>query len=143
MPSPRATWVTFAALAVATVVIVSLFVWPGFYSNLSCRTQGASVESVNGRSYCTQIVPFPHDQSYSPEWGYGFHLSAFITPGGIVLNVTVSEPGGGTHSGSLSCGPVCPRNLTGWWFTPDGNAGVSWVETGPEMDAVTLLVSAS
>ena len=142
MPSHRAVWVTFAALAIAIAVIVSLFVWPGYYSSLSCRTQGASVESVNGRSYCTLVVPFPHDQSNYTEWNYRFHLSALLTPGGPVLNVTVTEPEGGAHSGSLSCGVDCPRNVSGWWFTPDGNAGISWVGTGPEMENVTLLVSA-
>ena len=144
MPLSRraAAW-AFGALGVGVAVLLVVFVWPGYYSYVACRSAGAPTDNFGGRTYCAQVVPLPDDQANYTEWSYGFHLRTAETPGGIGLNVTVAEPGGRMYAGSLFCGAICPRNRSETWFTPDENAGVWWAETGSEVENVTLLVSAT
>jgi len=131
VPTPlsrRATAAVFLGVAIAVATILISFIWPGFVPTNLCASSLGPFQSVNGRTYCYTTVPFPantpdHYGNYS-EWGVGFHLFFPATELCIELVITIIEPNLSKYSGGMS---ACPpnANLTGRWFTPDGEAGVT------------------
>lgn len=145
MPSQRAVLAAFLALAVFVVVWVSLFVWPGSYSSLSCgitgAPTGAPTTSVQGRTYCEEIVPLPHYFVNYTFGGFKFALDALPNPGGPGCGVVITEPNGTSFSGGVGyVGPTPPPSS--YWFTPDDRAGIGMIFEPPAAaNNVTLLVS--
>ncbi len=121
---------TFSGLAATVIVIVLLFVWPGFLVTTHCNPSSGTSESVDGRTYCYVSVAVPLVGSYASHtvWGFTFRINELPTPAGGVLNITVMEPNGTWYAGSLrNGGPPEPSNYTTMWFTPDNESGVSSV----------------
>lgn len=141
MPSQRAVLAAFLALAVFVVVWVSLFVWPGSYSSLSCGITGAPTTSVQGRTYCEEIVPLPHYFANYTLGGFKFALDALPNPGGPGCGVVITEPNGTSFSGGVGyVGPTPPPSS--YWFTPDDRAGIGMIFEPPAAaNNMTLLVS--
>lgn len=121
--SRRATTAVFSVTAVAVVVIVMLFVWPGFWPT-NCASSSGPTQSVNGRGYCYLTVPIPRSVANFTEWNYKFHLHSFSYPGGPVLNVTVTEPNGTTFTGDIGWVGPTYENSTSTWISPDASCGV-------------------
>jgi hypothetical protein len=121
-PSRRSIIAVFSATAVAVVVIVTLFVWPGFWPT-NCASSSGPTQPLNGRDYCYLTVPIPRPVANYTEWNYRFHLHSFSYPGGPVLNVTVTEPNGTTVSGVLGWVGPTHQNSTSTWISPDASCG--------------------
>lgn len=126
--APRETEAVLVTTVLAVVVIVLLFVWPGFLAPTSCASSQAPTVSANGRTYCSSLVPIPRFYANYTAWEFTFRLHALITPGWAYLNITITEPDGILYSGSMlfAGGPFAPpQNLTTMWFTPDNASGVT------------------
>jgi hypothetical protein len=129
--APRGLTVTLVAAAVMVVVIVLLFVWPGFLVTTHCNPSTGSSESVAGRTYCAVTVPLPrsptHYYANFSAWGFTFHLFVPPTPGFSGMTINVTEPNGAEYSGGMGIGGPPRSNFTNMWFTPDNESGVTVV----------------
>lgn len=134
--SHRATIATFIGLAVAVIVVTSLFVWPGYLrTSHSCATSGAPTEFTNAGTYCYSVVPLPPSVPYNPngtysnwtvysQWGYTFGLiHPFALDVGI-LDVRIAEPFAGPFATNLVYSYGHPIVSVVAWFTPDNSSGV-------------------
>ncbi|MGA7649997.1 MAG: hypothetical protein ACLP8V_02035 [Thermoplasmata archaeon] len=140
MLTQRATVVTSAATAITVLVVVLLFVWPGYLSTGSCGSAGSPTETVQGRTYysCTiieQTTPIANCAALENGTWTGQAMSTVISSftfdlavfscgevGGTVVSVT--EPNGTTYNGGTGFGgPATPR-IGSSWFTPDYEAGI-------------------
>jgi hypothetical protein len=136
MPSRRAVAATYLALAVAVSVVLTVFVWPGFYSSFACGATGVPTESANQRTYCAATVPVPERTANYTEWHYVYELKFLPTPAGPELAITIIEPNGVSSSGQVGyVGPTAPEEQS--WFTPDGSAGIRVIWT--PVSSLTLL----
>ncbi len=137
MPSPRGVRAAFFAVGLATVVLVSMFVWPGFYSTAICE----STESINNRTYCAETVLVSLGLGNHTLRGYTLALDWVITPDGPICQIVVSEPNGTTYSGGVGFIGPTPRASSSW-FTPDNRAGAITYSYGyDEVGNLTLLVA--
>lgn len=125
--SRRAAIATFAALAVAVAVLLSLFVWPGPLTSSGCGPGGGQFEMLDGHGYCyTAVALNPHIGAVNETFrGYLFQVRGVANYGGQEVQANVTEPNGTTFTGVLSClvgGCQVPTSL---WITPDTRAGVT------------------
>jgi len=123
-PSRRSTIAAFSVTAVVMVVIIALFVWPGIWPT-SCASSSGPTQSIGGREYCYVTVPIPRFFANYTTWNYDFHFHSFSTPGGPLLNVTVTAPNGTSYAGWLGwVGPIA-HNSTSTWICVDASCGAT------------------
>jgi hypothetical protein len=125
-----------AVLVIGTLAFAAVFVWPGPLTTSPCGIPGSGM-SMNGRMYCSEVVPLPRLYGNYTIWGYLFELHTLTTPGGLIITVGVSEPSGASFTGAIAFIGPSPPNSTRSWFTPGEEAGVYMLFSAHD---VTLLV---
>jgi hypothetical protein len=129
----RALTAVFAATAVAIVVIIGLWVFPGFLTGVhSCPLHVVE----GGRSFCAEAVPVVNGQCtvYGPGpcpeptelvfQGVWFQMQLANISGGPYLYGFVNESNGVTHNFGLVGDPLGPPSLN--WTSPDDTILVAW-----------------
>jgi hypothetical protein len=135
--APRARTAAFVATAIAVVVILVLWVFPGY---LSVSTGCSSGVAVNDRTYhCETVVvssptlncPFLtngtwNGPSLSESFSsFTFHLAVWICHSLAGTAVSVTQPNGTTFWGGTAFGgPYTPGNPGSHWFAPDNESGI-------------------
>lgn len=128
-----------AATLVAVIVVLLVFVWPGFVSGPRCPGYSATT-SANGRTYCYESVsltgtplncPWQANGTWSGpskqvDFGFTFHLVLYYCgpgPGVGGTAVSVEEGNGTTYWGGTGFGGSLGNSHSSW-FAPDNRSGI-------------------
>ena len=160
-----------SSVTLSIVVVVSLFVWPGFLSVTHCVPANGTHETVNGRTYCIVALTFPtlpSQASYDAQChntttdhtisgpatlrgilGFTFRLNLWVNCTlGSGMNVTIVEPNESAYTtsinlahGSTPNGTYVVTECLSTWITPDDAAGISCNTTPQTITASALIES--
>ena len=141
MPSPRQTLGVFLATAVGVMVIVVLFVFPGFA--VTRCSPNVEPSTSPGHWFCSETVILAAPPPSCPQNAtsvsgtpviadfqgdlFSVHLfSKCISPINFGLNATVKQPNGGAYD--VTTWSVFEGFLVNWWnwTSPDNQSGLQW-----------------
>jgi|GEM_PF-6579504 len=143
----RALRAVFAVTAIAVVVIIALWILPGF---LAVHTTGCPLHmdhagrvfcvenTAVGEQQCTPGVYCPSPTPFSFQ-GVSFLLLLVNRSGGPYLSGFVNESNGVFHSFGLVGDPLGPSSLN--WTSPDEEVLIAWHAPFTETDSNGLLLA--
>lgn len=143
--SRGADYLPFLGIAMAVVVIVPLFVFPGFLLTWPhCNSSYNPSVTIGGQRFCAETVPLPPPAPCGPNltggvgpttdtsfFGFGFAANLtqcciFLCPNIFpVLQGHVSEPNVSSCAFLSHWSP--PGSVPENWTIPDGAAGWQWL----------------
>ncbi|MGD0588347.1 MAG: hypothetical protein ABSA63_06090 [Thermoplasmata archaeon] len=107
--APRALTVTFAVTAIAIVVILFLWVYPGY---LATPTNCPSHVTLSGHAYCAETVTLGQSEACPGPQGCSICPTSNFSFQGALFQWQLTN----TSSGALLQGCASYGNTTGWHF---------------------------